>query len=117
MGNLADPDDVQERLIAFAPEFDDFATYVDTSLRIKEYMSKLNMVIDEETFNRWLTKDQGLLDTLNDADIDLSAKFDLFDVLDADLSGELDFVELIEGLMKCWGHSYRRCSFWPQKSL
>lgn len=99
----ADPEEVQERLSELAPKFDEFSTYVDTSLRIKEYMSKLNMVINEETFNKWLTKDQSLLGTLNDADIDLSAKFDLFDVLDADLSGELDFVELIEGLMKCRG--------------
>jgi len=28
---------------------------------------------------------------LDDSEIDLSCKFDLFDVLDADLSGELEF--------------------------
>lgn len=99
-----DRDNLQERLTELAPKFiDKISTYVDTSMSIKEYMTKLNMVIGEETFNKWLTKDHHLLDTLNDADIDLSAKFDLFDVLDADLSGELDFVELIEGLMKCRG--------------
>jgi len=40
---------------------------------------------------------------LEESEIDMSCKFDLFDVLDADLSGELEFEEMIDGLLKCRG--------------
>eukprot|EP00930_Biecheleria_cincta_P076612 TRINITY_DN63818_c0_g1_i1.p1 TRINITY_DN63818_c0_g1~~TRINITY_DN63818_c0_g1_i1.p1 ORF type:complete len:609 (+),score=113.64 TRINITY_DN63818_c0_g1_i1:66-1892(+) len=99
----ADTAALRERLTQFAPKHKEGASYVDHTMQVKAYMSKLDMVISEDTFNKWLIHDERLLDALNDADIDLSAKFDLFDVLDADLSGELDFVELIEGLMRCRG--------------
>merc|ERR1712050_391816 len=40
---------------------------------------------------------------LAEADIESSTRFDLFDALDADLSGELTFSEVIEGLMRLRG--------------
>ena len=41
-------------------------------------------VVTRDEFNHWLSTHEGLLDTLDDAEIDLSCKSDLFDVLDAD---------------------------------
>eukprot|EP00930_Biecheleria_cincta_P035594 TRINITY_DN24476_c0_g1_i1.p1 TRINITY_DN24476_c0_g1~~TRINITY_DN24476_c0_g1_i1.p1 ORF type:complete len:626 (+),score=108.42 TRINITY_DN24476_c0_g1_i1:61-1938(+) len=78
-------------------------TLNESSGAIRKLMERYNVVISQETFTKWLYTDKELIETLSDADIDLSVKFDLFDVLDADLSGELDFGELIDGLMKCRG--------------
>lgn len=78
-------------------------TLLETSGAIRRVMERYNIVINQDTFTKWLYTDKELIETLSDADIDLSVKFDLFDVLDADLSGELDFGELIDGLMKCRG--------------
>jgi len=78
-------------------------TMLESSTAIRKMMERYNIVISQETFTKWLYADKELIEILSDADIDLSVKFDLFDVLDADLSGELDFGELIDGLMKCRG--------------
>ena len=66
-------------------------------------MAELDVVVTRDEFNHWLASHEGLLDTLEDAEIDLSCKSDLFDVLDADMSGELEFEEMIDGLLKCRG--------------
>jgi hypothetical protein len=55
-------------------------------------------MVTREVFNIWL-KDPEMLRMLEDVEIDTSANFDLFDVLDADLSGELSIEETVEGLM------------------
>jgi len=77
--------------------------YADLTDRIREDMAELDVVVTRDEFNHWLASHEGLLDTLEDAEIDLSCKSDLFDVLDADMSGELEFEEMIDGLLKCRG--------------
>ena len=66
-------------------------------------MAERKIVVTRTEFNHWLSTEKELLETLNEAEIDLSCKSDLFDVLDADLSGELEFEEMIDGLLKCRG--------------
>lgn len=67
--------------------------YADLTDRIREDMAEYDVVVTRDEFNHWLASHDGLLDTLEDAEIDLSCKSDLFDVLDADMSGELEFEE------------------------
>ncbi|CAJ1381935.1 unnamed protein product [Effrenium voratum] len=76
--------------------------YEELTERIREEMSNRNVVVTRDEFNGWLGEEE-LLETLSDAEIDVSCKYDLFDVLDADLSGELEFEEMIDGLLKCRG--------------
>lgn len=72
------------------------------------------MVVTRDEFNHWLASHDGLLDTLEDAEIDLSCKSDLFDVLDADMSGELEFEERLSPspkrpiLCRVWVNKYHR---------
>ncbi|CAJ1418873.1 unnamed protein product [Effrenium voratum] len=73
--------------------------YEELTERIREEMSNRNVVVTRDEFNGWLGEEE-LLETLSDAEIDVSCKYDLFDVLDADLSGELEFEEMIDGLLK-----------------
>lgn len=77
--------------------------YAELTDRIREDMAEYDVVVPRDEFNHWLASHDGLLDTLEDAEIDLSCKSDLFDVLDADMSGELEFEEMIDGLLKCRG--------------
>lgn len=77
--------------------------YAELTDRIREDMAEYEVVVTRDEFNHWLASHEGLLDTLEDAEIDLSCKSDLFDVLDADMSGELEFEEMIDGLLKCRG--------------
>lgn len=77
--------------------------YAELTDRIREDMAEYDVVVTRDEFNHWLASHDGLLDTLEDAEIDLSCKSDLFDVLDADMSGELEFEEMIDGLLKCRG--------------
>lgn len=78
-------------------------SYDEITEQIKTEMRERDIMVARGIFEQWLTTDEELHNMLDEADIDLSAKYDLFDVLDADLSGELDFVEMIEGFMKCRG--------------
>mmetsp|Transcript_44035 Transcript_44035/g.102800 ORF Transcript_44035/g.102800 Transcript_44035/m.102800 type:complete len:147 (-) Transcript_44035:30-470(-) len=55
------------------------------------------------TIGALLSTEKELIKRLEESEIDMSCKFDLFDVLDADLSGELEFEEMIDGLLKCRG--------------
>lgn len=71
--------------------------------RIKRAMGRSGCIITKRTFNSWLLHNNELLESLDDAEIDTSSKFELFDVLDIDLSGKLPFRETVEGLMKCRG--------------
>ncbi|CAJ1339313.1 unnamed protein product [Effrenium voratum] len=77
--------------------------YQELADGIREDMSESGVVVTREDFNGWLTSEKELISKMDDAEIDLSCKYDLFDVLDADLSGELDFDEMVDGLIKCRG--------------
>jgi len=77
--------------------------YDDLTSAIRAEMSTRNVQVSRGEFNHWLSTEKELLETLHDAEIDLSCKSDLFDVLDADLSGVLEFEEMIDGLLKCRG--------------
>lgn len=77
--------------------------YEDLTNQIRDEMAERDLVVTRAQFNNWLSTEKELLETLNDAEIDLSCKSDLFDVLDADLSGELEFEEMVDGLIKCRG--------------
>eukprot|EP00438_Fugacium_kawagutii_P021552 Skav208793 [mRNA] locus=scaffold478:2568:13390:- [translate_table: standard] len=79
------------------------AEYEDLTDQIRDEMAGRKVVVTRSEFNHWLSTEKELLETLNEAEIDLSCKSDLFDVLDADLSGELEFEEMIDGLLKCRG--------------
>jgi len=70
---------------------------------IRTDMTDRKVVVTQDQFNRWLCTEKDLITKLEDAEIDLSCKSDLFEVLDADLSGELEFDEMIDGLLKCRG--------------
>ena len=54
--------------------------------QIREQMAERDVVVTKEEFNQWLSTDKELIDRLDESEIDLSCKSDLFDVLDADLS-------------------------------
>ncbi|CAJ1376266.1 unnamed protein product [Effrenium voratum] len=71
--------------------------------RLKKAMTSTGCMITKRTFNSWLLQSSELLDVLDDAEVDTSCKFELFDVLDIDLSGKLPFSETVEGLMRCRG--------------
>lgn len=77
--------------------------YIELADKIREEMTERDVVVTKEEFNHWLTTEKEFISKLDDAEIDLSCKFDLFDVLDADLSGELEFDEMVDGLLKCRG--------------
>ena len=77
--------------------------YEDLTNQIRDEMAERDLLVTRAQFNGWLSTEKELLETLNDAEIDLSCKSDLFDVLDADLSGELEFEEMVDGLIKCRG--------------
>ncbi|CAK9006155.1 unnamed protein product [Durusdinium trenchii] len=77
--------------------------YDELTQQIRKEMANTNVQVSRAEFNHWLSTERELLETLNDAEIDLSCKSDLFDVLDADLSGVLEFEEMIDGLLKCRG--------------
>ena len=51
---------------------------------------------------QWL-QEPNFLQVLENADVDVSNKFDLFDVLDADMGGKLELDEVVTGLMKLRG--------------
>merc|ERR1712007_99607 len=50
------------------------------------------------TFTRWL-HDPRVLAMLQDVDIEIGTRFELFDVLDVNMGGELSMDELVEGLL------------------
>ncbi|OLP90066.1 hypothetical protein AK812_SmicGene28418 [Symbiodinium microadriaticum] len=54
--------------------------------------------ITREVFQAWL-KDQEFVRVLEEADVDVSNKFELFNILDVDMGGELSVEELLNGLM------------------
>lgn len=91
-------DDLEEE-----PRFTDGQDFEGRCNRIKRAMGRSGCIITKRTFNSWLLHNNELLESLDDAEIDTSSKFELFDVLDIDLSGKLPFRETVEGLMKCRG--------------
>jgi len=72
--------------------------------QLDKRMSELesDLAITRPVFNMWL-KDKDMLKLLDDLDINMANLADLFDVLDADLSGQLEVHELISGLMRLRG--------------
>jgi len=77
--------------------------YAELTDKIRDEMAERDVVVTKEEFNHWLSTEKEFITKLDDSEIDLSCKFDLFDVLDADLSGELEFEEMVDGLLKCRG--------------
>merc|ERR1712137_291930 len=59
--------------------------------------------ITRDIFNGWLIHDRRMIDILEELDIDTATKFELFDMLDVDMGGELEFGELVDGLMHVRG--------------
>eukprot|EP00930_Biecheleria_cincta_P047064 TRINITY_DN3255_c0_g1_i4.p1 TRINITY_DN3255_c0_g1~~TRINITY_DN3255_c0_g1_i4.p1 ORF type:complete len:774 (-),score=119.20 TRINITY_DN3255_c0_g1_i4:201-2522(-) len=60
------------------------------------------VTISRDVFQMWL-EDVEFMATLEDADVDVSARAELFDILDVDMGGELSADELVTGLMKLRG--------------
>lgn len=97
-----DSEDEQETMLA-RKSTEGLQEYEGRTNRIKRRMKRAGCIITKRTFNKWLLQSSELLQCLDDTEIDTSSKFELFDVLDTDLSGKLPFNETIEGLMKCRG--------------
>lgn len=77
--------------------------YDEMTDEIREDMAKRGRLISRDELNNWLSTEQELLDVMEDAEIDLSCKSDLFDVFDANLDGLLHFDEMVEGMLRCRG--------------
>lgn len=67
-----------------------------------ERLRSHNLEISRERFNSWL-QDQDFQSLLQEAEIDIANKFQLFDVLDVDQGGLLSLDELTTGLMNMRG--------------
>merc|ERR1719238_1531489 len=76
-------------------------TQIDNDLK---QMDEDEVTITRDTFESWL-EEPAFLTMLEDLDIGTSNKSELFDVLDCDLSGELEVDEVVSGLMKLRGPS------------
>jgi len=61
-------------------------------------LEECHINITREVFQAWL-KDQEFVRVLEEADVDVSNKFELFNILDVDMGGELSVEELLNGLM------------------
>eukprot|EP00434_Breviolum_minutum_P021753 symbB.v1.2.019201.t1/scaffold1512.1/size114451/12 len=79
------------------------AEYEEKTEQIRQQMTERDVVVTKDEFNTWLNCEKELISRLDESEIDMSCKSDLFDVLDADLSGELEFEEMVDGLLKCRG--------------
>eukprot|EP00931_Biecheleriopsis_adriatica_P095565 TRINITY_DN69160_c0_g1_i1.p1 TRINITY_DN69160_c0_g1~~TRINITY_DN69160_c0_g1_i1.p1 ORF type:complete len:412 (-),score=69.67 TRINITY_DN69160_c0_g1_i1:150-1205(-) len=60
------------------------------------------VTITRDMFLLWL-EDVEFMNLLDDADVDVSDKFSMFDILDVDMGGELSADELVTGLMQLRG--------------
>ena len=67
-----------------------------------ELLRNSGVTVDRQTFMQWL-QEPSFLQVLENGDVDVSNKFDLFDVLDADMGGKLELDEVVTGLMKLRG--------------
>ncbi|CAE7033301.1 ttrS [Symbiodinium sp. CCMP2592] len=67
-----------------------------------ELLKHSGATVDRKTFMLWL-QEPAFLHVLESADVDVSNKFDLFDVLDSDMGGRLELDEVVTGLMKLRG--------------
>jgi len=76
-------------------------------LEVTNNLENPNLMIRRHEFNQWL-HDSKLISCLNKLEINTSNKAELFDTLDSDGSGVLEFEEIIQGLMRMRGP--------PQKS-
>jgi len=65
-------------------------------------LKECNINITREIFQAWL-RDPEFVKVLEEADVDISNKFELFNILDVDLGGELSVHELLTGLMSLRG--------------
>lgn len=65
-------------------------------------LKECNINITREIFQAWL-QDPEFVRVLEDADVDISNKFELFNILDVDLGGELSPHELLTGLLSLRG--------------
>mmetsp|Transcript_21529 Transcript_21529/g.49052 ORF Transcript_21529/g.49052 Transcript_21529/m.49052 type:complete len:270 (-) Transcript_21529:87-896(-) len=67
-----------------------------------ERLREMEMTVTREVFRAWLG-DKAFIRLLEDAEIETGNHFELFDVLDVDMGGELSMDELTHGLMKLRG--------------
>merc|ERR1712046_373793 len=74
---------------------------IDKAFRALEEIN-LGKSITSMEFHKWLEYGE-MHAMLSDSEIDVSVKADLFNVLDADKSGELELSEVVVGLMKMRG--------------
>lgn len=88
--------------------FTELAKARDVACKQKLAQSYFQVLVDDEVtisrdvFQMWL-EDPEFTDVLEEAEVDLSAKAYLFDILDVDMGGELSADELVTGLMKLRG--------------
>jgi len=58
--------------------------------------------VSREEFNAWL-EDEALTALLDEMDIQMASKYEIFDALDVNMNGDLELTEVIDGLMKLRG--------------
>eukprot|EP00931_Biecheleriopsis_adriatica_P093241 TRINITY_DN6698_c1_g1_i1.p1 TRINITY_DN6698_c1_g1~~TRINITY_DN6698_c1_g1_i1.p1 ORF type:complete len:734 (+),score=134.83 TRINITY_DN6698_c1_g1_i1:133-2334(+) len=93
------PDEALDEIRALDDMFSSNLTRIRAQF---EVFQELDIVITRSMFTVWL-RDLEFLEVLRDADIDVSNKGSLFDVMDADGGGWLSIDELYNGLMKLRG--------------
>lgn len=67
-------------------------------------LAKVNkdLEVSRECFNKWLEYPE-MIEMLRECHVETATKYELFDLLDADISGALGFRELVHGLMRLRG--------------
>merc|ERR1712217_717983 len=80
------------------------AKRIHTASQTIKQIEDAEITITREVFSAWL-HDPEMLALLDSMDICTANKIELFDVLDCDLSGELEVHEVVSGIMKLRGPS------------
>eukprot|EP00931_Biecheleriopsis_adriatica_P008727 TRINITY_DN10986_c0_g1_i2.p1 TRINITY_DN10986_c0_g1~~TRINITY_DN10986_c0_g1_i2.p1 ORF type:complete len:488 (-),score=94.47 TRINITY_DN10986_c0_g1_i2:24-1487(-) len=105
---LVNPDFQQRRgvLERFSKRFSKASSRARHHFRLSdeefEVLKRRGCRVDRDTFMAWLEEPE-FLEVLEYADVDISNKYDLFDILDADMGGLLELDEVVTGLMKLRG--------------
>merc|ERR1712232_212375 len=96
-------DSVKQTLLTkLSPEFGHRLTGEVASAEDELRETVKDTLISRDVFNLWL-HDTNVTHLLNEADIDIANKFELFDVLDVDMGGTLGLDEIVNGLMRLRG--------------
>merc|ERR1712186_12635 len=80
-------------------------TFTEKAMTVQSEIDEIEeagIMISRDVFNTWLRTEE-MVELLEEVDIETSTKYELFDVLDVDMGGELGIDELVGGLMRLRG--------------